>query len=54
MKPTIVVVVEGGCVTSVVCDSPLDVDVVIRDFDNIEVGEEDPIENIDDYKFALW
>jgi hypothetical protein len=54
VKPTIVVEIEGGCVTRVVSDAPLEIHLIIRDFDNIKAGDADPIENIDEYDYELW
>lgn len=39
----IIIEVEGGCVTNVYCSEPEGVTLVVRDFDNIETGDIDPL-----------
>lgn len=41
-KATVVVAVEGGVVQGASADSP-DVAIIVRDFDNIKGGDEDPL-----------
>ena len=43
-KTLIVVEVKGGCVVAVSTNKPAEVEVVLRDFDNIQAGDPDPIE----------
>lgn len=39
----ILIEVRGGIVESVFCDEPQDVEVVVRDFDDIGDGDDDPV-----------
>lgn len=52
-KPTIVINVSGGYVTGVVSDSPIDVNVIIRDFDDIKAGDDDPIKDETQFDYEL-
>lgn len=40
----ILVEVKGGVVSGVWCSEPEGADVVVRDMDNIEMGDEDPMD----------
>ena len=40
----ILIEVRGGIVTNVWCENPDGAEVIVRDFDNIEMGSEDPID----------
>jgi len=58
MKPIIKIEVEGGCVTSVTCNQEIEVEVFVRDFDNIDGGDQDPLEYYDlteeNFQYTLW
>jgi hypothetical protein len=40
----IMIEVNGGNVVAVFCDEPSGVEVVMRDFDNIQAGDPDPVD----------
>lgn len=40
----LIIEVEGGAITNVYCSEPEGVELVVRDFDNIEMGDDDPLE----------
>jgi hypothetical protein len=60
MKPIkVLCVIEGGILQSVWSDHP-NVEVVVRDFDNIKVGDDDPFEGLTEieiekqYPYSIW
>ena len=44
-EPVVIVEVEGGCVSQVFSNAP--VRVIIRDYDNIGMGDPDPVRGKD-------
>ena len=56
MKPIIIVNISGGCVTSVVSDTPIEATVIVRDCDDIRDGDPDPALNlsVDAFEYQLW
>lgn len=60
LRTRVLIEVRGGSVTAVYSNAPTGTDVIVRDWDNIEAGDDDPAEDrpefdgLDDADFQVY
>lgn len=55
MKHKIVIEIEGGVLQSIYGDKlPVDVEFILRDMDNIEAGDDDPISSDEEQNMVSY